>query len=241
MLPVVYRGLHIPQAQSLHGGAVSIIALQRHQRAPGRHDGVPQRRRHGIAVAGGAGAGIGHAAGSQYHGVRRAVLPVGIHAGDCAVRHGDRRRPLPEEADVQPPKLTLQRAGDVEGAVRHREHAVSPLHLQRHTQRLEKRHGILRCKAGQGAVQEPAVAGDIGHQRLLIAVVGHVAPALAGDIQFFAQPLVGLQQRHTRTLPGGGDGRHHTGGASADHYDLTHRPLSRRCCTSTTPVPYPPA
>ena len=82
--------------------------------------------------------------------------------------------------------LPLQRVGDIEGTVGHREHPVAPLHLQRYAAALKKRHGIPAGEAGQGAVKEPAITGNVGHQALQIRVVGDVAAALSRDIDFFA-------------------------------------------------------
>ena len=217
--------------------AAIVVADQRHQRTPGLHDGMAQRGGHFVAVAGGASTGIGHAAGGDDHRVGGIASLLPRHRRHMALRRLHRRGTVVDPADAQRLYFSLQGVGDVEGAVGHREHPVAPLHLQRYAAALEKRHGVPAGEPGQGAVQEPAVAGDVGHQALQIRIVGDVAAALSRDIDFFAQPLVGLYQAHLRAALRGGDGGHQTGGAAADHRYLIHLPLSRKYCISTTPAP----
>ena len=104
--------------------------------------------------------------------------------------------------------------GDVEGTVRHRKHPVSPFHLQRHAQRLEKRHGVPRREPCQRTVQKSPITGNAGKQRLPVTVIGHIAPALAGDVHLFAEALVWIEQRHVRTLARGADRGHHAARAT---------------------------
>lgn len=59
---------------------------QRNERPGGRHDGVSQRLRHAVAVAGRAGGGrIGAAAGGEDDRVRRDVSGIGLYARYRAV------------------------------------------------------------------------------------------------------------------------------------------------------------
>ena len=233
-LPVVYRHCHVPQAQALHSRTVLARAHQRHQRAPQRHNGVSQRLRYAVAIPRGPGAGIGHPACGQDDRLRGVRPLLSGHGAYRAIRRLHRCGPVTDPPHLPALQLPFQRVGDVEGTVRHRKHPVSPFHLQRHAQRLEKRHGVPRREPCQRTVQKSPITGNAGKQRLPVTVIGHIAPALAGDIHLLAQPFVGLQQRHRRALPGRGDGRHQTGGAAADHHDLLRhvtRHLSRKYCT----------
>ena len=234
---VIHRQLHVFQAQSLHMAAAVVIADQRHQRAPRLHDGMAQCGGNPIAVAGGSGAGIGHAAGGDDHRVGGVGFLLPCHRRHAAVRRLHRRGTVMEPADTQRLDLPLQCVRNVKGAVGHRKHPVAPLHLQRHTAALEKRHGIPAGKVGQCAVKESAITGNVSHQALQIRVVGDVAAALSRDIDLLTQPLVRLYQAHLRTVLCGGDGGHQTGGSAADHRYLIHLPLFQKYCILTTPAP----
>ena len=96
-----------------------------------------------------------------------------------------------------------------------------PLRLQRNAQALKKRLHRLRREAGDGAGEESAVVGDVLEHLLHRAVVGHVAAALAGDVQLAPQLGVALQQGDGGPPLGGGKGGHASGRAAADNNHIT--------------------
>ena len=68
--PVVFIGgqSHVFQGKALHLAAVSVPALQRHQRRPQPGHAVSQFFRHGVARPVGAGEGVGQPPGAQGRG-----------------------------------------------------------------------------------------------------------------------------------------------------------------------------
>ena len=223
-----HRQADIPQAQPLQtdaGNAGGNHTLQWHQRPPQRRDGVSRLRCQTVAVPGGACAGIADAAGGQNHSIGGVASPFPGDAAYRAVRNLQRNRPIPDDAYPQGFQPPFQCGADVKGAVADREYPVSPLRFQRDAQSFKKCHGIGAGEVSKSTVKEFSITRNIGQQPFDICVVGHVAPAFAGDIQFFPQPLVRFQQRYLRSLFRGGNGRHHPGGAAANHHDpITHHP-----------------
>ena len=242
-LLIVFKGrqTHVPQTQALQADTRDPRRddpLQGHQRPLQRRDGVPRLSRHPVTVSGGAGGRIADAAGGQHHRLGRVVSPLPNNAADRAVLNLQGRRPVPEDLHLQGLQPPFQRGADVKRAVADGKHPVSPLGFQRNAQLLKKAHHICAIEAVKGAVKELSITRNISQQPLDIRVVGHVAPALAGDIQFFPQPFVGFQQRDSRPLLRRRNSGHHPGGASADHYDLfTHHPHRRIHRTDPTAVP----
>ena len=232
--------LHIFQRQPLHPSAAGIIAHQRHQGAVGLHNGVSRLLCHAVAVSGGACPRIGHTPRSQNHRPGRVVRLFPRNRANSSLPAPDGYRPvmLPPHAQFfHPPP---QRPGYVKRAVRHGKHPVPPLCFQWHADPLKKSHRICACKAIESAVKEFTITGNMGHQLLRRTVIGHVAPAFSGDIQFFSQPLIGLQQAHSRPLLRRRNSCHHTGGSAADDHDLLiHLPHTRKPHTGTTLAPAP--
>ena len=192
-----------------------------------------------VAVPGAARGGIGHAAAGHDHRVRGVALRQALGPGDAPVLDEQRLRAVAHQPDAPAAQLLFQRAANIKGAVAHGVHPLAPLHLQRYAQRLEECHGIAPLPAGKGAVKESSITRHMGDQLVTLAVVGHVAAALARDVKLFAQPLVGLEQRYRRAPAGGADRRHHTGGSAADHQYISHPPPSRKSRTAPTPAPAP--
>ena len=250
LFPAFQNGqLHIAQAQALQRRAA--LRTQRDQRAEKRRDRVAEHRRHAMPIAGRAGAAVAHAARGENRRARRigVLLPldaadrtalIGQHA-DCAVAH---------KRNMQALELALQRGGNIECAVRDRKHTSAALDLERHADRLEKSHGAAPVEAGKGGIQEPPVLRHIRQQLLTGRIVRHIAAALAGDVELFAQPLVRLKQRDGGARTRRADRRHHSGGSAADdnkllthprpyrkyRNDPTHAPAHRR----SRKYPFPP-
>ena len=199
---------------------------------------MPGLRRHAVTVPGRAGGGIADAAGGQHHCRHRIELPLSPYALNCSVFDFKRLSAVPDELHPQRFEPPLQGRADVERPVTDREHAVSPLRFQRNAELFKKGHGIRAGKPGKHAVEELAVLRNIVQQLLIAAVVRHVATALAGNVQFFSQALIRLQQRHMAAVFRRRNGRHHTGSAAADHdYLSTHHPSSQTRHTGSTDSP----
>ena len=187
--------LYVPQAQSLHGGTGIALFPQRYQRALQRRDRMAQLCCHSMSLTGRAGGRIGNAAGSQNHRVARIAPLFTNYAVNAVIIGLQRCGTVTNQLHLQCPQTAFQRAADIKGTVGHGEHSVAPFRFQRHTQTFKKRDGIPTVKAGESAVQKLSVLGNVGHERFQICVVGHVAAAFSGDVQFLAQTFIGLQQR----------------------------------------------
>ena len=238
---VVFKGgeRHIAKAESLHGGAGIPLLPQRHQGALQRRDGVSHRGGHTVAFAGGAGGGIGYAAGGQDHGLCRIDLLLALGAGHNFSVRAEPDSPVPDQAHMQGLQTPLQCGADIEGAVTDGKDPVAPLCFQRDAQSLKKCHGIPPIKVRESTVKEFSITRRVLQQLFHGGVVGHIAAALPRDIQFFAQPLVRLQQRDCRPVFRGENSGHHTGSAAADdqYTFFTHHPSFR---TPRRRSKYPP-
>ena len=198
MLAVVHRQGHIAQGQPLHGGAVGIVAGQRHQRTPRRQDRVSRLPRQAITVSRTARGGIGHAARGHNHGARLIAFHSTLYSCRVTVPDHQRLRSVPRHTDMQPLQLPLQRAADVKGTVAHRIDPLAALHLQRNTQFLKKSHGVPAVPAGKDAIKEFPVTRHMGNQLVTGTVIGHIAAALTRNVELFSEPLVGLKQLNRR-------------------------------------------
>ena len=234
---------HVPQGQALHPGAVAAVLLQGDERGARRHDGVPQRLRHAVAVAGRAGRGVGRPAGGQDHGPRRDDGPVGADdAAHAAVLHGDVVRAQVADRHPRPAQGEEQRVHHVGGAVRARKNAPPTLGLEGDAQLFKISHDRGGREAREGAVQKAPVAGDVREHARRVGVVGEVAAALAGDVELTTELFVRLEQDHLGPGPPRPQGGHHPGGAAADDRDrsvhwfsssmLTKTPYSCQMCSS---------
>ena len=95
--------------------------------------------------------------------------------------------------------------------------AVAALCFERHAAALEKVHHVRRTEASERGIQKARVDRHVAQNLLHIAVIAHVAAALARDKQLAANFFVGFQQRHLRALLRGSTCRHQTGCAAADY------------------------
>ena len=241
--PVVpHPQLHVPQGQPLELGAAGIVRLQRHQGPPEGRDGVPHPPGQGVALPGGAGAGIGRPPGGQHHrpelGQPAALLRR--HLSQPSVLRRQARQTVPAQVHPLAAQLKKQGVHNVRRPVGHGEHPLPPLRFQRHPQALKKVHGVLGGEAAKRAEQKPPVPGDGGQQLVPAAVVGEVTAALSGDIQLPAHLLVGLQQHHVRPGPGGGNGGHHPRRPAPGHNHpiaVSHTPPSHRPGTRPRSAP----
>ena len=161
---------------------------------------MPRLSRHPVTVSGGAGGRIADAAGGQHHRLSGIASPLPNNAADRAVLNLQGRRPVPEDLHLQGLQPPFQCGADVKRTVADRKHPIPPLGFQRDAQLLKKGHHICAIETVKGAVKEFSITWNIGQQPLNIGIVGHVAPALSGDIQFFSQPLVRFQQSDLRPL-----------------------------------------
>ena len=204
------------QGKALHPLAEVPVLDQWDQRADRRDDAVAEDGRKAVAVAGGAGGGIGLAAGGKDHSRRGKAAAVGADAGDSAV--------LGQK--LSHPRLTHRHPGFPQGAaqdvdhrrrpVRDRENAVAALDLEGAAAVFKEGLGLLRREAGERGIEKPAVARDVFQNLLPGAVVGHVAAALAGDVELFAETVVRLEEQDLRPVRGRLDRGKHAGGSAAD-------------------------
>ena len=230
----------IPQAQSLHPGTEISLFFQRHQRALQRRHSVADFRCHTMAFTGGTGCRIGNTAGCQNDGICRIGSLLAHNLTDCTFGNSKRHSAVSDQRNLQGFQLPLQRTADIKRTVADRENTVSPLRLQRNTDLFKERHGITAIKLGKRAVQELAVLRRVGHQGFNICIVGNIAAALSGDIQFFAQSFIGLQQGDFRTLLGSKNGSHHTGRTAAHNNNfLIHHPFYQTRCIRSKYLPVP--
>ena len=207
---------HITQGQSLHILAVLTRRFQRNQAAHPGDNGMPQLLCHGIAVTGGAGGGIGQAAGGQDHPAGRYGLLLGFYALHPALSRQDLPNPGSFHCHIFPPQLSLQAVQNRNGFIRYREHPIAPLCFQRAAVGIKEFHDSFRRKSRQCTEQESPIAGNVLQDLLCRAVIGHIAAALSGDQQFLAQAAVALQQKYTLSLLGCRNGSKHSRRAAAD-------------------------
>ena len=239
LLPARQRQCYVLQAQPLQGAGPVFLRFQPDQHRPRRCHRVPQRFRHPESVARGARGRVAHPAAGQDHPLRGQKRPVlQLRAG-----HGLPLRPQVPHSGVQPhpyaqrPHQARQRSGYVAGLFRGRKHAPPPLHRHRAAVRLQQRHHVPRAKEAQRAVQEPRVAGNLGQKLVPCAVVGQVAAAFPGDIDFLSRLFVMLQQGHLRPRPGCKYRGHHPGSPAADDQYLRHAFLLKSALPSSDTGP----
>ena len=81
----------------------------------------------------------------------------------------------------------------------------------------------------RGELQVPAIKNPQTTSLEIIRSLDDVYTLAAGDEEFFAQPVIGLQQEYLATLLSSGDGRKHTGGAKTNNHGtlLRHGRYSR--------------
>ena len=102
--------------------------------------------------------------------------------------------------------------------VRDGEDSAPSLDLQFNAAALKEFHDVLGHEARECAVKESAVAGNIGYKLLhAAAVIGDIAPALAGYHNFPARPVIALKQDGIRPACARKTGCKHTCGPRTDH------------------------
>ena len=217
----------ILEGQTLHPCAVVSLLDQRDEGADRLHDRMAERGGKPIAVAGRAGSGIGQAAGRENDAVGRDRSGLRLHAGHAAAGRGQLRHAPRQQLHMVFMQETHERVQYGLRPVGDREHAVSTLGLERAAVLLKKGPGVRGGKAREGAVEKARVRRHVLQNVLPRAVVRDVAPALAGDEQFFAGAAVLLEQRHMRAGLRRHPGGHHARRAAAHDDDLI-RPVQRR-------------
>ena len=224
------------QRQTHHLFAVRVAADKADQTGHRLHKGVPRLLRQLVAIAGRAGGGVAHAAGSHQYSVCP-VLPAGsaphAHAaqrraslflfgvtrvfrcrrGGFCLRHDVLQQQLfcAVVDDVGVLRIAQQCLPDLLGLIRYREHPAAALHLQLHAKAFEQFHGLCRGERPQRGVQKARVRAHMAQKLLCRAVVGHVAASLAGDKDLLPGLLGMLQHRHLMSLPHGSTRRHQSG------------------------------
>ena len=224
---------HVFQGQPHHFFAVGVMAHQAHQTGHRLHQGVPGLLCQLVAVAGGAGGGVAHAASGHQHRVGPIFPARGAPHADApqrraslflfgmarVLRHSGGRfrfrrhffqQQLFRAVMYKFRILCVAEKGlpDFFCLVRHREHPAAAFHLQLHAEVLEQFHSLGGRERPQRGKQKPRVRAHMPQEFLRRAIVGHVAAALASDQNFLAGLIHVLQHRHLMPLPHGGTRRH---------------------------------
>lgn len=142
-----------------------------------------------------------------------------FHTAHRAVLHGNFRCSRMPHLYASLAQIALQRRLHVGRAVRHREDAIAAFGLQRTAVDFKKRLGVGRGEARERAIEEAWIRRRVFQHVLPRAVVRHVAAALSGDEQLFAEAVVRLEQRDRRAVLRGTARGHHPGRAAADDDD----------------------
>ena len=215
---------HIPQAEPLQLLRPGLFCFQTDQDGRGRRDSVSQIRGKAESVSGGTGGGIAEPAAGQDDRVRGkdgAVLQ--FRSGDpalCCLQAVNSA--VQADADIQFPQEAGEGLGDVTGLFGSREDPLSALHRDRTAVFFHEGHHILRRKKTQRTVKKPRIAGHLGEKTVQIAVVGQVAAAFAGDIDFLSELFIFFQQGDFSPCAGGKNSGHHAGCAATDDQYFTH-------------------
>ena len=170
------------QRQTHHLFAVGVVAHKAHETGHRLHESVPGLPGQLVAVTGGTGGGVAHAAGGHQHGIRP-VLPAGgaphtdaPQCRACLFLFGVARffrcgrscfrlrhhlfqqqlfRAVMHEFSIL--RIAQKSLPDLFGLVRHRKHPAAALHLQLHAKALEQFHGLCRWKGPQRRIQKARV------------------------------------------------------------------------------------
>ena len=171
-----------------------------------------------VTVPAGSGSGIGCAAGGYDHGIRRVLTGSGsdaVYAVFIVQKGSDL---LLHNVHSQPLHHPLHGTRDVRRFIGNGEYPAASLGFQRHAVVLKEGHNVRGSIAEDGAGEELAVFGHVVQHLCRGAVVGHVAPALAGDPELSSQNGVGLIYCYGECgrFLCRGNGSGHTGGTAAD-------------------------
>ena len=165
---------------------------------------MPRLLRQPVAVSGGAGAGVALSAGGKDHPGSEIAALRRCCSGNASVfdqKSGDR---LMAALYPRPFHIPLQGRNHVPCPIRHREHPVPPLGFQGNAHGLKGRHDPLRREPIHHRVEKARVGGDVFQDIFGGAVIGDIAPPLAGDGELPAQPLRLLQQQYAGAGKSGG-------------------------------------
>ena len=185
---------HIAQGEPLHLGALLPFDHQGDQGGPGRQDGMPQLRRHAVAVAGGAGQRIGAASRGQHGRSAGISAALPFYAGDAVLRGQQAHRPVLHDGHLLAPQSHEKRVDDIRRPVGLRKNPAAAFRLERDAQAgKEFLHGGGR-KAGHSAGKKTTVMRDVGERLVRRTVVGKVTAAFPCDIELPAHLLVALQK-----------------------------------------------
>lgn len=195
--------------------------------------------RQAVPVSRGSGGWVGSTSGGQDHCVGGNCSSVRYHSAHRAACDRQLCGPLPDNGHPQCPQPLFQCPAHIKGPVGYRKYPAPPLHLQRHAKPLKKSHGGTPVKSGKRTVEEFPIPRDICQQLLGIGVIGYITAPFARDIQFFAKPLIRLQQSDRSAGLRRSDGGHHSGSSTADnHNSFIHHRSCRilRTCPRCFPV-----
>ena len=184
---------------------------------------MPQAGQHAVAVAGGAAAGIGLAAGRQDN-------PPGANAAPRRGQSKARRQRLEvaqrffqgqdSSGTVQAAQQGIQ---DVTGLVADGEDFAGRLDLGGDALGLEEVEAILDAERRQGGVEERSLVAEGRDDAAIVGGMGDVAARAAAHQDLDAGLAVFFQQQHAPAALGRADGRHQSRRAGADHHHVPHR------------------
>ena len=234
ILLIVDRERHVAQRKALHLGAPGIVRFQWDERWTRGRDRVAKLPGKPIPVAGRTGERIGQTARADDGSIAVDGTLRGHNGRDRTIVCQNIRRRGVHDPTACVRIGALKGVGNIVRPVGDRKHAVAALGLERHAERFKQRHRILRAKTVERTVEKAPVARDVGKNGLGIAVIRHVAAALAGDAQLFAEHLVRLEQHNIQPPRRRRERAHGPGRTAADHnyisFQRSHTPriLSRR-------------
>ena len=217
LIVFIRRKCHVFKRKSLHLRAIFIVALKRDERRPARCYTVSELPSHFIACSGRACERIRKSAGADNGGAAGYNSAVGLYAGDFAVFRNNMLCAFAYVTHSAALEIARERSGNVVCVVGHGKHAVAALGFKRKPERLEKLHCFSRREPVERTVQKPAVAGYVGKKIFYVAVVGHVAAALARYAQLAPERFVRLKQDNVKAALRSYKAAHHSGGSAADN------------------------
>ena len=222
LLPPPGAQRHVLEGQALQLRAPALPGHDGDQRRPDLRDLVAKAARQGVAAAVRARRRVGRPAAGQHQRVEALRPKVPGHQERLALLARGPDAGAQAHARAALPHHPLQRARDVRGLVRDGEHAPAALDLERDARALDPAHQVLVGQVRKRRVQEAAVARVSAQELLRRRGIGHVAAALARDVELFAELLVPLQEQDLGPGLPGGDGRHHARRAATDDAHAPH-------------------
>ena len=185
---------------------------------------MPGFRGQPVSVPGGAGGRITEASGTKDDGIGR--NPSAVRRPDRAdaafLRLQGADRGIQANLHAGGTHEGRQGAGHIAGFFRGGKDAAPPLDHHRTSGALHQGHHVLGGEVIQGGKKEPGIPGNLGKKGIPVTVVGQVAAAFPGDVDFFPQLFIPLQQRDGSAAPGCEKSGGHAGGSAADHNYIRH-------------------